>query len=119
MSKRYGVQRIIDALRQHHGLISLAADELHCDRQTIYNYVERYPAVAQVLSEERERLIDLAEHSLYLQVQEGAPWAVSLVLRTIGRRRGYGDGPAAADVPAESHADDIVDIGSPNGHHPL
>jgi hypothetical protein len=114
------VQRIIDALRQHHGLISLAADELHCDRHTIYNYVERYPAVAQVLSEERERLIDLAEHSLYLQVQEGAPWAVSLVLRTIGRHRGYGERLAPAEAPPDARPDDIITIDADsNGHQPI
>jgi hypothetical protein len=91
---KYPLHRIIQALRTHHGLLTLAADELGCSRQTLYNYAARYPAVAEVLSEERERFIDLAEQGLMAHLQQQNSWAISLTLRTLGRRRGYEDKPA-------------------------
>jgi hypothetical protein len=88
---KYAISKVIDALRTHHGLLVLAADELECSRQTLYNYAEKYPAVAAVLAEERERFVDLAEHGLYHHLVEKAPWAIALVLKTLGRQRGYSD----------------------------
>ena len=61
---KYAIHTVIEALRMHHGLLVFAADALGCSRQTLYNYAERYPAVAAVLAEERERRIDLAEQGL-------------------------------------------------------
>jgi hypothetical protein len=90
MSK-YAVCQVVQALREHHGLLSLAADALGCSRQTLYNYVQRHSVVAEVLAEERERFIDLAERGLYDHLQERSPWAISLTLKTLGRQRGYVD----------------------------
>jgi hypothetical protein len=97
MSK-YTLSKVIDALRTHHGLLALAADELGCSRQTLYNYAERYPLVAAVLVDERERLIDLAENGLYHHLQERSPWAIAFVLKSLGRGRGYGE-PGARPAP--------------------
>jgi hypothetical protein len=90
---RYPIARVIEALRLHHGLLALAADELGCSRTTLYAYVERFPAVAEVLADERERLVDLAEQGLYYHLEEKSPWAIALALKTLGRERGYGDRP--------------------------
>jgi hypothetical protein len=90
MSK-YTLSQVIDALRTHHGLLALAADELGCSRQTLYNYAERYPLVATVLADERERLVDVAESGLYYHLLERAPWAIAFVLKSLGRGRGYGE----------------------------
>jgi hypothetical protein len=94
---KYAIGKVIEALRRHHGLLVLTADELGCSRQTLYNYAERYPVVAAVLAEERERFVDLAEQGLYHHLEEKSPWAIALVLKTLGRERGYGDkGPTPA-----------------------
>src|SRR5215813_1946440 len=90
---KYAVSKVIEALRIHHGLLVFAADELGCSRQTLYNYAERYPAVAEVLAEERERRIDVAEQGLDYHLEQKSPWAIALVLKTLGRPRGYGDRP--------------------------
>jgi hypothetical protein len=101
---RYSLDQVIAALRAHHGLLVLAAEELHCSRTTIYSYVERFPAVAEVLAEERERLIDLAEQGLIHHLREESPWAISLVLRTLGRSRGYEEKPVAPRTPDTGEA---------------
>jgi Bacterial regulatory protein, Fis family len=98
MSK-YSLSTVIEALRKHHGLLTLAADALGCSRQTLYSYVARYPVVAGVLMEERERFVDLAEQGLYDHLRDRSPWAIALVLKTLGRRRGYEDKPATSGPP--------------------
>ena len=44
--QKYTQKEIIDALRETKGMIYLAAKRLGCEAKTIYNYRDRYPAVA-------------------------------------------------------------------------
>jgi hypothetical protein len=120
MPRKYSIQVVMTALRTHHGLVSLAADSLGCSRSTLYSYVQAFPEVAAIIEESRERLVDLAEDALYRHVEEGAPWAVALVLKTLGRTRGYGDRlpTGHADHEPVSPSDDIITIDvRSNGHH--
>jgi hypothetical protein len=103
MSK-YSMSTVIGALREHHGLLTLAASALGCSRQTLYTYAEKYPPVAEVLAEERERFVDLAEQGLYEHLQERSPWAIALVLKTLGRCRGYEEKPVAPRTPDTGEA---------------
>ena len=86
---KYTTEQVIDALRKTRGLISLAATALGCEPQTVRSYVKRYPTVATALREERERMTDIAEASLYQQIKDGQGWAVCFYLKTIGKERGY------------------------------
>jgi hypothetical protein len=104
MARKYSLPDVMTALRTRHGLVSLAAGDIGCSRATLYNYIQEFPEVAAIIADERERLIDLAEDALYRHVEEGAPWAVALVLKTLGRHRGYGDRPPAASPEPEAEA---------------
>lgn len=86
---KYTTAQIIEALRKARGLITLSAQALGCEPQTIRNYVKRYPTVAEALKEERERMTDIAEAALYTRVKEGDAWAVCFYLKTQGKDRGY------------------------------
>lgn len=89
MAREYATGAIVEALRDADGLISLAARRLGCSTSTIYRRAERAPSVRQVIDEARAELVDEAEAALRAAVENGAPWAVALVLRTLGRDRGY------------------------------
>ena len=89
--ERYTVEQIITALRNTKGLVSLAAKQLGCNHQTITNYRAKHPEIAAVFDEQRTALVDVAELSLYNAIQKGEPWAVALLLKTIGKSRGYGE----------------------------
>lgn len=89
MSREYATGAIVEALRDADGLISLAAKRLGCSANTIYRRAERVPSVRQVIDEARAELVDNAEAALRKAVDNGAPWAVALVLRTLGKDRGY------------------------------
>jgi hypothetical protein len=87
--QRYTPQQIIAALEKTKGLQRLAARELGCDRDTILNYIHRYPSVRAVAYTQRGELLDEAEMQLYKAILRGEPWAVILCLKTLGKDRGY------------------------------
>lgn len=86
---RYTAADIITALRETKGLVSYAAQRLGCSVQTVYNYIERYPTVQAAVNEQREGIIDLAEGKLFAAISRGEPWAVAMMLKTLGKKRGY------------------------------
>jgi hypothetical protein len=88
-TERYTTDQVIQALRDTKGMITIAAERLRCNPDTVRNYVNRYPTVKAALQEQREGVLDVAELALMRAVQNGESWAIAFVLRTIGRGRGY------------------------------
>ena len=87
--ERVPTKRIIECLRETNGLVSLAAKRVPCSISTINTRRKRVQAVEQVIQECRGELVDYGELALRRAVVEGEPWAVGLVLKTLGRDRGY------------------------------
>jgi len=69
----------------------LAAQRLGCSHNTILAWIRRSALVDTVVKEERGRFVDVSELKLYEAVHNREPWAVALVLRTLGKDRGYGE----------------------------
>jgi len=88
-TERYTTEQMIRALTETKGMITVAADRLKCNPDTVRNYVNRYPTVKAALQEQREGVLDIAELALMRAVQAGEGWAVCFTLKTIGRGRGY------------------------------
>lgn len=84
---------IIEAVQLTKGLISLAAKNLKCTRQTVYDYAERYPEVKAAINEAREMVIDEAEDRLFKVMNDPTnPMHVTALfffLKTRGKKRGY------------------------------
>ena len=88
-TERVPTDRIIQALRETNGLISLAAKRVPCSQTTIYARARAIKAVQRVIDECRGELVDMGELALRKAVLNGEPWAVGLVLKTLGKDRGY------------------------------
>lgn len=86
---RYPQDTLEAALRKHHGLVALAADEVGMSREWLFGRIQRSPHLQAVLAECRERTTDVAESSLFRQLAAGEAWAVCFYLKTQGRNRGY------------------------------
>lgn len=91
MARRLTKADIIKALAASNGVIGDAARRLGCSRQAIYKRVQSDPELERALGEARERVIDLAESKLLELVERGNITAVTFVLRTLGRSRGYAE----------------------------
>lgn len=88
--RRYTKDEVAAALREKRGLVSLAAGALGCAPQTVYEYAKKYPEVQQAIDDARDKLVDSAELRLVEAIEKkGEPWAIALVLKTLGKKRGY------------------------------
>lgn len=87
--ERIPTERIIACLRETNGLVSLAAKRVPCSISTINARRKRVKAVEDVIRECRGELVDLGELALRAAVMAREPWAVGLVLKTLGKDRGY------------------------------
>lgn len=82
-------KRMLDAIKKNGGAVYLAARELGCAPNTIYNRMEKVPAMKQAVEDARGEVVDYAEQKLRLAVLNGEPWAIGMTLKTIGKSRGY------------------------------
>src|SRR5689334_6430392 len=85
----YEPTAITSALQRARGMITMAARLLNCTRQTIYNAIRTYPEVKEALDEAREMQLDTTELKLFGAIDKGEAWAITLYLKTQGRKRGY------------------------------
>jgi hypothetical protein len=88
-TERIPTDRIIACLRETNGLVSLAAKRVPCSITTINTRRKKVAAVQRVIDECRSELVDYGELALRKAVVNGEPWAVALVLKTLGKDRGY------------------------------
>jgi hypothetical protein len=89
MAEKFTTDKIISALKATNGLVYLAARQVGCTPKTIYTRAKSSAAVRQAIEDSRGELIDLSELKLRAAVLNGEPWAVALVLKTLGKDRGY------------------------------
>lgn len=86
---KYTVEQVVAALERNAGMVYMAARALGCNAQTIYNYRDKFPQVAEAIENARGEMIDTAELALKRAVLDGEGWAVCFLLKTIGKSRGY------------------------------
>ena len=82
-------QRIIDAIRESSGLLTLAAKKADVTYKTVWQYTQDFPSVKQAVEEAKEKMLDFAEGKLYEKIKEGDNTAIIFYLKTQGKKRGY------------------------------
>jgi hypothetical protein len=87
--RKYTPEQIIDALEHSRGLIAPAARYLQCSRDTIRDYIKRYPEIARAKKDADEVVNDIAENSLFNALERGEAWAICFRLKTKAKDRGY------------------------------
>ena len=82
---------IEQALIAARGLKTEAASILDCGISTVHRRIKQSARLQQVVSDQEERALDLAEQQLREAVALGRKWAIEFTLRYKGRERGYTD----------------------------
>lgn len=82
-------EAVRNAIVKSRGLLSFAAQLLGCERATVYSYLEKWPDLKKVVSDQREGLVDIAESRLLGNIDKGDTTAIIFFLKTQGRGRGY------------------------------
>lgn len=88
---RLSKAKVKAALEENNGNVSAAARSLGCARQSIYDYINKYDEIAEVLDDAREQIVDKAEEALMRQITHGDTTAIIFTLKTRGRGRGWGE----------------------------
>lgn len=88
-SEKLTATQVIEALKKHQGLAALAAESLGVNVQTIYNYRDRYPTVAEAIAHLKEKRIDVVEGKLWSRINSDDTTAIIFFLKTQGKGRGY------------------------------
>jgi hypothetical protein len=101
------------------GNISRSAERLAVTRWALQKFLKRHPRAHDAFTQWRQRLVDEAESALWECVAERQPWAVALVLKTLGKFRGYIEaqhltptGHCHLPQSEEGQADDGLDVTS-------
>ncbi len=110
--------RIIKAIRESSGLLTVAAAKSGIGYRTICRYVAEFPSVKQAAIDAHERMLDFAESKLYEKIKDGDNTAIIFYLKTQGKARGYierqeftGEGgkPLQVEVDAKSKLISLLD----------
>lgn len=95
------VAQIEGAMKRFSGNPSVLAQAFDVDRHVMGAWIRDNPRLSRAEENYREARIDLAEQKLDIALQAGERWAIELVLRTQGARRGWIEPVAIIDVDKE------------------
>lgn len=84
-------KKLMEALTESLGNISLACESCGLSRETFYKYYDKFEDFRQHAEKCRERRLDFAEHKLDKLVEQENPTAILFLLKTIGKSRGYSE----------------------------
>lgn len=87
---KYTAEQVLEAIKDTGGIKTEVCQRLNCGRRTIYLYIDRFPEIKEAFEEEEEKVLDMAESSLFAMIQNGDLTAIFYYLNNKGRRRGYG-----------------------------
>ena len=92
---KWTTKQVIDAIYEANGIVTEAARILGCDRGTIYDRAKRNKKVKAAMDDANDAVLDKAEGCLIGLIDsiehKDHFSAVRYLLRTKGRKRGYGD----------------------------
>lgn len=60
-------------------------------RGCLYKRIQEYPSIKKKIEEEREKVLDLAESTIFNAISNGDAKMALEVLKRLGRERGWGD----------------------------
>lgn len=110
-------EQIVAAIKGSAGIKVVVADRLKVTRQSLENYIKRYPDLAEMIVQEREQALDMAELLVLTNIQiqrsrqqaSGEPVDSSdawKLLDKMGWKRGYAfaGNPSSIDAAREASA---------------
>ena len=87
--REHTAERIIAALGETKGFLTIAAPRAGVSYRTIKRYVHDYPTVKRAMEEAHESITDVAEDNLFNAIKDGNITAIIFYLKTQGKGRGY------------------------------
>lgn len=83
------VETVEPTIERFLGNLAVMAASLRVSRQAMSMFIKKNPRLGDLIEAEKDRVIDLVEHSLHKKAIDGESWAVCFFLKTQARNRGY------------------------------
>ena len=71
------------------GIMLSIAKNLGVSRNSVYEFCNKHPEMMELRYQEEEKILDIAENSLFNQAKNQEQWATKYLLATKGKSRGY------------------------------
>ena len=88
---RHNKERLIKAMQESFGNVTLACKKSRIDRSTYYRYFKADQEFAKSCTECEEIALDHVESQLMKQIEDGVPVSTIFYLKSKGKRRGYNE----------------------------
>jgi hypothetical protein len=89
----YTEEEVREALEGASGVVSRAADDLGCDRETVYRYMERWPDLHKVRDrarrQRRQGRVMRSEDAIDDAIAAGEAWAIRYALSCLAKDEGW------------------------------
>jgi hypothetical protein len=108
-------ERIIQALGETQGLLSLAARKAGISYATVKRYAAEFPTVKMAVQDAKSSTLDFAEGKLYQAIAQGNLSAIIFYLKTQGKGRGYIERNEITGREGEPLVPPVVEFHMPDG----
>ena len=82
-------EKLLEALKEHRGLISYACTDSGISRSTYYVWMAIDPDFKKAVDEIADSQIDFVERALIRRIGEGSDSSIQFYLKTKGKKRGF------------------------------
>ena len=86
---RITIRNFTKAANKSGGIQTIIAERLGVSRAAVSLYVAKTPEAKEILEQEFEKIVDLAENTVFSKISKGDLKASELLLKTKGKTRGY------------------------------
>jgi len=87
------IKQLAHAIQSKAGNVTDAATALGITRNGLQKRIAKSAELQQLVKDEREALVDMAESAIRGKIREGDTASIIFTLKTQGRERGWGEGP--------------------------
>jgi len=87
--KQRTTEEYIEAIRKTGGIKTAVAKMLGVSWSAVHKKIQRNKKLQKIMVEVDETILDVAETGLVRAIQKEERWAIELILKTKGKKRGY------------------------------
>src|SRR5215831_486969 len=82
-------EALVELIPRYRGNLAAIARAYQIQRSSVAGFIQRRPSLQALLHDVRESRLDDTESALDRAVIKGEGWAITLLLKTLGKDRGY------------------------------
>ncbi len=89
--KGYSMNTVLEAIEGSGGVMLGISKRLGCNWDTARRYVNKWETTRKAFDAEKQKILDLAESTVYKAIKDGDVQSAKWVLATLGRDRGFSE----------------------------